>query len=221
MADETQTSDVNETVEQDVGNTLDTQPENESQETEQDTPQQSTLDADAAQKELSKVRKEAAKYRTKLRELETKVEGERKNQERSKMEESERLKAEKAEIEAKLNEREQALAQTLLQIELQGKVANPKAAIKLLDDNHFDADGAIDLDAFFKDFPELKPQATKQSGGTNNVELDAPSNPPEVPSGRNSEPRTKLTRADIAAMTPEQYKEGRQEIYRAIKEGRL
>ena len=219
MADNTEASNVETVEQQDVA--LDTQAQDtEQQESQQSTETKSTLDAESALKELEKTRREAAKYRTKLRDLEATVEKERTEAERAKLDESERLKAEKADVEKRLQEREQALAEASMALELQGKVSNPKAVIRLLEDKHFDADGNPDLDVFFNDYPEFKIQATEKSGGTD-VELNAPTNPPEVSSGRNTSPRTKLTRADIAEMSAAEYAKNRTEILRAMKEGRL
>lgn len=222
MPEDTQASIVNETVQDtdtdnDALDTQDTSQDNQENNVVNDT--KSKLDYEAALKELEKTRRESAKYRTKLRELEEKSENERKVNERAKMEETERIKAEKADIEQQLQAREKEFKQLNTQIELQGKVVNPKAAVKLLEDNHYNADGDIDFDAFFADYPELKPQPTETRGGAN-VE-SAPTNPPDVSSGRNEKPRNKLTVAEVANMSVEQYRERRNEIFQAMREGGL
>jgi len=221
MPENEQVSDVNETVEQSTDDAaLDTQVQETQQDsTEDSTNSKSTLDGEAAIKELEKVRKEAAKYRTKLRDLEAQSAEREKEAARAKLDETERLKAEKQDIADQLTKRENEFKQLNTQLSLQGKVTNPKAAVKLLEDNHYTADGDVDLDAFFEDYPEQKPRPTAERGGAD-VETAA-TNPPDVSSARNEQPRTKITRAEVAKMTAAQYQERRAEILEAMKSGKL
>lgn len=80
---------------------------------------------------------------------------------RAQMDEAERLKAEKEELEAKLNAERAARLAAERRAALTGKVADPNAALKLLEDKHLNEDGSVDVDALLKDYPFLAAQPTQ------------------------------------------------------------
>ena len=88
---------------------------------------------------------------------------------RARMDEADRLKAELADRD-KLIAAAEAKAVTAERLaSLTGRVADPKAALRLLDDAHLTESG-VDVDALLKDYPFLAPQPagtspTKGAGG--------------------------------------------------------
>ncbi len=122
---------------------------------------QPALSPEDMAKELAKVRKEAASYRTRAKELQDAAEKAKTEAERSKLDEVERLKAEKADAEKAVAEAKADAARARQLAALTGKVADAEAALKLLDpDKHLDAKGAVKLDDFLTTYPFLKPAAT-------------------------------------------------------------
>ena len=83
------------------------------------------------------------------------------------MEESERLKAEKADAEKKALDAEERALRAERKATLAGKVADPNAALKLIEESHLDSSGNVNVDALLKDFPFLKPatQSPPLDGG--------------------------------------------------------
>src|SRR5690554_6065961 len=107
---------------------------------------------------VEKLRKENATYRTKAKAAEEAAEKARLDAERQKLDEVERLKAEKADAEKRAAEIEARAIAAERRATLTGKVADPTAALKLLDEEtHLDAEGNINLDALLKDYPFLAP----------------------------------------------------------------
>lgn len=119
---------------------------------------------------VEKLRREAATYRTRAKELEE----QRQTEEAKRLEQApleERLKALEAERE-ELTKRAAAESERATAAErlasLTGKVADPKAALKLLEDKHL-KDDKIDVDRLLKDYPFLAPTGvtpTRGAGGT-------------------------------------------------------
>ena len=113
---------------------------------------------------VEKLRRENASYRTRAKELEDKIATEeRQRLERAPLEE--RLKALELEREG-LTKRAEAAEEARVTAErlasLTGKVASPKAALKLLEDTHVTDDG-VNVDALLKDYPFLAPQPERPS----------------------------------------------------------
>jgi hypothetical protein len=118
----------------------------------------------ALQAKYERAQKDLAKFRTRAEEVES----------AQKTAEAERLK--QAPLEERLKaleaEREELAARALRAERLAsitGRVADPKAALKLLDETHVTEDG-VNVDALLKDYPFLAPQApgtspTKGAGG--------------------------------------------------------
>ena len=148
--------------------------------------------------------------RTKLRkEVETELETARAEAEkRAQMSVAERLETEKKELEAKLAEAEQRTKQADLKEQLLGKVSNVKAAMKLLDDSHRTEEGAVDLERFFADYPEQKPAEASPSPALN------------IPGARSTKEQP-LSKEQIGEMTAEEFAKRRDEIYAALREGRV
>lgn len=86
---------------------------------------------------------------------------------RAKMEESERLKAEKADLEKKVAEAQTRATQAERLASLVGKVAAPAAALKLLEPEHLNADGSINVDALLRTFPFLRVTLSGGASGPN------------------------------------------------------
>lgn len=86
------------------------------------------------------------------------IEDERKKAE---MTEAEKAKAEQAETAKKLAEAEARAVAAERRATLAGKVADPVAALKLLDEEqHLDADGNVKVEALLKTYPFLAPTPT-------------------------------------------------------------
>ena len=107
---------------------------------------------------VEKLRKEAATYRTKAKELEEQRKAEEaKRLEQAPLEEKlAALQAERDEFAKSAQEAEQRRVQAERLASLTGRVADPKAALKLLDDAHVTDDG-VDVDALLKQYPFLAP----------------------------------------------------------------
>ena len=76
--------------------------------------------------------------------------------ERAKLDEVERLQAEKADADKRIADLEAAKTAAERRASLTGKVADPEAALKLLDESvHLTEDGSIDTDALLKSYPFL------------------------------------------------------------------
>ena len=168
--------------------------------------EQRTFDAAYVQK----LRKEAAEYRKRLRELEKAL----KEKEEAELSEQERLQRRVAEYEARLAELERERQERTLQYEVKLRAAamgivDPDAAWRLLDlaAIEFDEDGMpvnIDeaLEALVKAKPYLRSQAAPQV---------APTNPP-----RKAQVFTRSQLRD-----PKFFQEHREEIMAALREGRI
>lgn len=150
------------------------------------------LDAQAETQEtfdrayVEKLRKEAATYRERAKAAQDAADAQKKAAERSKLDEVERLKAEITDRDAALAQaKQEALAARRLAT-LTGKVADPNAALKLLEDAHVQEDGSINLDAFLQAYPFLSPKTGPAS-----------INPTNAASAGKA-----LTMADVRRMTP-------------------
>lgn len=90
--------------------------------------------------------------------------------ERAKLDEVERVKAEKADIEKRAQEAEARAVAAERRAALTGKVADPAAALKLIDaEQHLTEDGNVNVDALLESYPFLKPTQTGPApiGGAN------------------------------------------------------
>lgn len=144
---------------------------------------------------VEKLRKENATYRTKAKKAEEAAEAAKKAAEREKLDEVERLKAEKADADKRLAEIEARAVAAERRAALTGKVADPAAALRLLDEAHLDDDGNVLVDKLLEAYPFLAPKEP----GVN------------IPGARTARQST-LTHEDIARMTPEQVNERWTEI---------
>ena len=119
------------------------------------TPTLSHADALAA---LEAARKEAASYRTKLKAAQDATTAAQTAAERAKLDEIERIKAERADAESKAAAAEARATAAERRATLTGKVADPTAALKLLDEaKHVNEDGTVDPEKLLADYPVLKP----------------------------------------------------------------
>jgi len=82
-------------------------------------------------------------------------------EERAKMAETDRVKAEKADIETKLQLAEARALRAERGVALSGRVVDIEASLRLLDDTYLTADGSIDVELFLKRFPFLAPPASR------------------------------------------------------------
>ena len=142
----------------------------EAQEAEAIEPQTSEreeLTPEAARAQLEKARKDAARYRQELRSAQEELErftSERQEAERKRLEEAplqERLEVLEREREgfAKRAEAAEAARVAAQRVaELTGKVADPKAALRLLEDDHVTEDGGVDVEALLAAYPFLAPR---------------------------------------------------------------
>jgi hypothetical protein len=79
-------------------------------------------------------------------------------------EQVEAFKARAEEAERKATEAEAARVQAARVASLTGKVADPKAALKLLEDSHLTDDGDVNIDAFLNAYPFLAPAPATKPG---------------------------------------------------------
>ena len=107
---------------------------------------------------VEKLRKENASYRTKAKEAQEAAEKAKTDAERAKLDDIERLKAEKADAEKRAAEIEARAIAAERRAALTGKVADPQAALKLLDESeHLGDDGSVNVDKLLESYPFLAP----------------------------------------------------------------
>lgn len=107
---------------------------------------------------VKKLRKENASYRTKAKQLEEAAEKARVEAERSKLDEVERLKAEKADAEKAAAEARAEALRTRHLVALAGKVAgDPEDALLIAERAGLVTDEGVDVDALLKAKPFLAP----------------------------------------------------------------
>lgn len=82
---------------------------------------------------------------------------------RARMDESDRLKADLADRDRRIEEAEAKATAAERRASLTGKVADPAAALRLLDDDHLNADGNVNVDALLKAYPFLAPTQERAS----------------------------------------------------------
>lgn len=94
---------------------------------------------------------------------------------RARMDEAERLKADLADRDKKIAAAEQKALAAERRASLVGKVADPAAALRLLDDDeHLADDGSVNVDALLKTYPFLAP--TTPPAGAPAASTGAPTN---------------------------------------------
>lgn len=112
--------------------------------TEESTSNSFTLDG--AIDEIRKLRKEAAEYRVKAKELQTTT-----------VQLEEKLKASESTYSEKTSSYETELRNLKLQLQLSDKVIDAAKALKLVEEKHL-KDGQLDVDAFLEENPFLAKQ---------------------------------------------------------------
>ncbi|HEY7825025.1 MAG TPA: hypothetical protein VIG24_19450 [Acidimicrobiia bacterium] len=139
--------------------TPDTNPE-PTDDTQEASEVTSTLAPDALQRELEKARKEAAKYRTRLREREEAEKAALEAKKQAEMTAEERAKAAEAKAKDALAAAEARILTAERKAALAGKLTNVDRVMRLMDDQeaYFDG-GTPDVDAIIRDFPEYAPNA--------------------------------------------------------------
>ncbi len=173
-----------------------------------------TLSHEDAIAALERVRREAAEYRVKNKELEEKVSA----AEKAKMTDLEKAQARVAELERSHAEHTRTAQERAIKYEVQLHAAklgiiDPDAASKLLDLSQldYDEDGTPkNAQKLLQDLVKAKPYliGTQASGSA--------TNPPSTSHGANT-----FSRAQIAAMSPEEYQTNRAAINAAMKAGRI
>lgn len=133
--------------------------------TEQGQEQQETFPREY----VEKLRDENASWRQKAKAAQEAAEAAKVAAERAKLDELERVKAEKADVEKRAQEAEARAVAAERRAALAGKVADPAAALKLLEDKHLQEDGSVNVDALLADYPFLKPAPSGPAsiGGAN------------------------------------------------------
>jgi len=110
---------------------------------------------------VEKLRKESATYRTKLRQLEEAAEQAKKEAERAKMDDLQKLQAELEDARKAAQEKDQLLRRERDARALTGRVVDVDAALRLLDDDFRNDDG-VDVDAFLEKYAFLIPPSATQ-----------------------------------------------------------
>lgn len=196
MTDDAQTQVVNESSAQDAEKL-----------TEVQTAEEERFDAEY----VKKLRAEAAQYRTRLRELEQKV----KAHEDEKLNETEKLQKKLSELEREAAEKARALQERTTEYEVKLKAANlgiidPEAAWRLLDTAaiDFNEEGKpTNIEPLLKELIKNKPYLAQST-------QYAATNP-----ARSSVSQTTFTRSQLR--DPKFFAEHRDEIMRAMQEGRI
>jgi hypothetical protein len=158
----------------------------------EETPTQPTdaVTPEVLAKELERARKEAAKYRTRLREREEAEQKALEEQRRAEQTAEERARELQQQLEAKEREAHQRVLTAERKAQLAGRVSNPNRVLKLMEDPDEYFDGVeANLDRILEDFPEYAP--------THNAKV-AP-----APTGAPSPAKT-LTLDQLKSMTPEE-----------------
>jgi hypothetical protein len=162
---------------------------------------------------VRKLRAEAAEYRRRLRELESKV----KSEEEAKMTEQERLQKRLAELERKEAEYQRVIQSRTLEYEVKLLavrlgIVDPDAAYRLLDlkQIEFDDDGRpVNLEKVIRDLIATKPYLVSQQ---------APVSPTNPAQGRISGQQV-FTRSQLR--DPKFFAANREAIMQALREGRI
>jgi hypothetical protein len=137
---------------------------------------------------VEKLRRENAAYRTKAKQAAEAAEKARIEAERSKLDELERLKAEKADAERAAEEARAEARRTRHLVALADKVVDPEDALAIAERAGLVTDDGIDVDALL----EAKPYLRKPTGGA-----------VDIPGARTSKKPT-LTPEDVKKMTPDE-----------------
>lgn len=174
-------------------------------ETETPTQPQQDLAPDVMQKELERARKEAAKYRTRLREKEEAEQAAAEEKRRAEQTAEERAR----ELQERLEETERQAQERVMTAErkshLAGKVTNPNRVLKLMENHDEYFDGATpNVDRILEDFPEYTPKQ------------DEPKSAP-APQGAPA-PAKGMTMARLADLTPEEINRQWDTIVSSMKE---
>jgi phosphoenolpyruvate-protein kinase (PTS system EI component) len=145
-----------------------------------ETPQ---VDVAALQAKYERLQKDLAKYRTRADEVEASkkaLEDEALKQ-KSLEEQIEALKTRASVAEQKATAAEIARVQAARQAALTGRVADPKAALRLIDDDHLTDDGDVNVDALLRAYPFLAPAQPARAGvtGANPTTLPMSKEPPK------------------------------------------
>ena len=196
--------------------------ESEEEGLEEDAEPRTKLDGEAARREVDRLRKESAKYRTRLNAYKAEMAEKEKAAERAKLSEIERVKAEKEDLAKEFDALKRQLHQSNLKTKLAGRVVDPDTALLLLEkhgDEFFDADGEPDVDFFLQEYPYMaQVQAASQSG---EAKPKVPAEAPRLPSARNERPPS-IKREDLVELARlGKLDENLPQILTALKEGRL
>ena len=125
---------------------------------QEDADSATTLAPEAMQRELDKARKEAARYRTRLREREEAEKAALAAKQKAELTAEERAVAAEAKAAEALEAAEARVLTAERKAALAGKVMNPDRVLRLMDDPSDFFDGATpDVDAILKAFPEYAP----------------------------------------------------------------
>jgi hypothetical protein len=84
------------------------------------------------------------------------------------------LEAEREELTLRATREAEARVNAERLAALAGKVANPRAALKLLEDSHLTSDGGVDVDAFLAEHPYLAPSARPVAPAITNAPAPVP-----------------------------------------------
>lgn len=159
-----------------------------------DGQQDEALDAASLMAELKRVRRESARYRTQLRELQSQAEEAAKAQ----LPEVDRLKADLAKAQAAMAERETAMAaqrlrSAVLMAAARAGFQDPEDAFRMIDVSELDVDGdqVGGVDEALAALRKSKPYLVRGAG--------TPAIPPTNPAGQRA-----LTRDDIRAMSQDE-----------------
>lgn len=153
---------------------------------------------------VEKLRKENAAYRTRAKEASEAAERIKLEAERAKLDEVERLKAEKADAEKAAQEARAEAARARHLMTLAGKVVDPEDALAIAERAGLVTDDGVNVDELLKAKPYLAPP---QAHGVN------------IPGARNAKKPT-LTLEDINKMKPHEINERWDEVQAALKGAR-
>lgn len=178
-----------------------------SEPTEPETkPEPTALSQEDWQKEAEKARKEAAKYRTKLREKEEAEAKAAEDKRKAELTAEERAKEAERKAEEAVRAAETRALAAERRASLAGKVTNPDRVLRLMDDptEFFGEGGEVNTDALAAAFPEYMPS----TDGSKRTATSGAAGPA---------PKPITTREQIGKLTPAEYEAKRAEILAGMK----
>ncbi len=105
---------------------------------------------------------------------------------KAEMSEAEKAQARTKELEAELEKERAARTASDRRAELTGKVRDPRAAMKLIEDEHVNEDGSVNVEAFLEAYPYFAPDSGKPTAKSATAPTPATGSPAKNPFARDT-----------------------------------